>query len=289
LNPLSRAGPGGTPWINPIGGLGDTLMLSGVLKLVHEMDHSRRFNLVRRTSYLGILKGHPAIAEIGYPPPEARIIGTDYWSKEEFESGQRAFQVLAGIFGLHLPAEERLYLPGGQAEDRLLQGFIPWGRRNILIAPASASPRKGMSPFLWHRLVDMLRGNGSFVLQAGRLREQHIRNAYSLLGLTTPRQLAALVSRCDAVVTSDNFVMHAAHLTGTPAVVLWGPTDHRIYGYREQIHLQAPKTCGPEVQCIGPDKGDIYHTPCPMGPRHCLDQLAPEDILLAVQKILGTG
>ncbi|MBU1570345.1 MAG: hypothetical protein KKE00_07495, partial [Proteobacteria bacterium] len=102
----------GISWINPLGGMGDTLMVSGVLKLVIENDPLRRFNLIRRTSYLSILKGHPAIAEIGYAPQDAMIMGTDYWSKEELgPNNQRAFQILARMFGLPSPIEERLYLP----------------------------------------------------------------------------------------------------------------------------------------------------------------------------------
>jgi ADP-heptose:LPS heptosyltransferase len=274
------------PWINPIGGMGDTLMISGVLKLVIENDPLQRFNLVRRTSYLSILKGHPAITEIGYPPQDATIIGTDYWSKEELgPDNQRAFQILARIFGLPTPVEEQLYLPDGLEEDPLLHNLIPWGKRNILIAPFSACPRKEMHPSLWHHLVDLLHQKEDFVAQVGRLHEQHIRNAYSLLGLTTPQQLIALIRKFDVVITSDNFIMHAAHLVRVPAVVLWGPTDHRVYGYAEQTHLQAPKMCSSEVECIGPQKGHLYQTPCPLESHHCMRQITPEDIYGAVQNI----
>jgi hypothetical protein len=84
------------PWINPIGGLGDMLMVSGILKLVIEEDPLRRFNLVRRTNYLSVFKGHPAVAHIGFPPKEAKIQDVTYWSMEELgPDSQRPFQVLA--------------------------------------------------------------------------------------------------------------------------------------------------------------------------------------------------
>lgn len=44
------------PWINPIGGYGDMLMLSGVLKQVIEKFPEKRFNLTRRTNYVSFLK-----------------------------------------------------------------------------------------------------------------------------------------------------------------------------------------------------------------------------------------
>ena len=64
-------------WINPIGGLGDTLMLSGVLKQVHDREPDKQFNLVRRSGYMSLLKGHPAIRHIGHPPADARLIRTE--------------------------------------------------------------------------------------------------------------------------------------------------------------------------------------------------------------------
>lgn len=277
------------PWINPIGGLGDTLTVSGALKLVMENHPSRRFNLIRRTSCLTLLKGHPAIARIGHPPMDAAILGTDYWNKEELGPDDgRAFQILSRIFGLRTPVEERLYLPGESEEDPLLHDLLPWRKRNILIAPASISPRKEMAPEAWHHLVEILRKSGYFVAQSGRMHERHIRNAYSLLGLATPRQLIALIRRFDAVITSDNYVMHAAHLVRTPAVVLWGPTDHRVYGYEDQIHLQASRMCGTDVQCIGPRIPGTYQTACPLGPRRCMNQIAMPEIIDALKKCMPT-
>lgn len=262
-----EVGVNGIPWINPIGGFGDMLMVSGVLKLVVDSDPSRRYNLIRRTNYLAFLKDHPAIASVGFPPRDAELVGVDYWSKETLGPGnQRPFQVLARSFGLKTPVDETLYVPGGLDDDPVLHDFIPWKDLNIMIAPASDSPRKMMPPHIWHRLVDYLLADGAFVLQAGRLQDQHIKNTYSTLGLTTPRQLLALVNRCDLVITLDNFVMHAAHLVGTRAVVAWGATHHEVYGYPEQTHLQTSKTCDLEKydDCIGPARnqgGLLYGTP----------------------------
>jgi len=278
------------PWINPVGGYGDMLMLSGVLKLVSEQEPENRFNLVRRTNYLAILKGHPAIARAGYPPKKAEILGVDYWSMEKLGPGnQRAFQILARAFGLSTPVEERLYFPGESEDDPLLHNFIPWKKHNVLIAPSSDSPRKEMHPSIWHRLVDYLLADGAMVIQVGRLRDRHIRNTYSVLGLTTPRQLIALVKKSDLVITSDNFIMHAAHLVGASAIVIWGPTWHQVYGYPGQVHLQIAKMCGLglDEQCIGPEKnggGKLYGTACPLAENHCLNQVSPEMVYEVIRK-----
>ncbi|MFQ5504280.1 MAG: glycosyltransferase family 9 protein [Planctomycetota bacterium] len=287
--------PNGFPWINPIGGYGDMLMVSGVLKQVIEQDPKRRFNLVRRTKYLTVFTGHPGIATIGYPPKGARVQNVDYWAMEDLGPGEkRPMQVLARAFGLSPPIEERLYFPPGIVEDPLLHGLLPWKEQNVLIAPASDSMRKVMHPSIWHRLVDLLLADGIRVMQLGRSREQHIRNCYSLLGLTSVAQAIALVAKADVVVTSDNFLMHAAWLCGTPAVVIWGPTRHEVYGYPGHVHIQMPKACrlGRWQDCVGPkhnNGGELYGTSCPEGERHCMDQAHPEEIYEGVREALANG
>jgi ADP-heptose:LPS heptosyltransferase len=266
-------------WINPIGGLGDTLMISGVMKQAHEREPGRRFALVRRTSYLSILRDHPAIEKVGFPPENARIMGTDYWAKEELGPGdKRAYQVLARMFGVETPVQEKLYLPGGFVEDSALHGQIPPAKELILIAPFSESPRKVMHPSRWHVLLDMLKGPERLVVQVGRKDDLHIRNAYSLIGLTSPRQLISLISRSSLVITADNFIMHAAFLAGTPAIVLWGPTSPEVYGYPGQCHLRAVPGCPEKSECLGPRNPDNYPRPCPYGDSHCLNAIDLEEI-----------
>lgn len=273
-------------WINPIGGYGDMLMVSGVLKQVIERDRFRCFNLVRRSMYRTIFRNHPAIQAIGYPPPGAHIIGTDYWAYGLDAGENRPYQILARIFGLPTPAEEILYLPGVTEIGPLLEMAIPWREKNVVIAPGADSPRKMMSLDRWQSLIKRFKEDGFFVIQTGRLRERHIENSYSLLGLTSPEQLIAVIKRADIVITLDNFAMHASYLAGTPAVVLWGPTAPEIYGYSGQYHLRAPLKCDQIDRCIGPKTPDNYATPCPLEGNHCMDLIPLEDIRKAVHEIL---
>ena len=125
------------------------------------------------------------------------------------------------------------------------------------------------------------------VVQAGKMQDRYVRGAYNLLGLTSPRQLISLVRHFDVIVTSDNFIMHAAHLCGTPAVILWGPTDHRVYGYSGQIHLQAKMDCDYPGGCLGPGYGNFYAIDCPKGPARCMNTLTLEAIYSSIMSILN--
>jgi len=274
-------------WINPIGGLGDTLMISGVLKQVVEKDPTRRFNLVERTKYRPLLEGHPAIVHIGYPRLGAEFISTNYWAHKDFQvPGKRAYQILARIFGLKPPVEERLYIPWELQDDPVIMGLIPWKQRNVLISQSSDSPRKQMGVEKWESLVEMLHRDKIEVVQAGKMKDRYVRGAFSLLGLTTPRHLISMVRHFDAIVTADNFIMHSAHLCGVPAVVLWGPTDHRVYGYAGQIHLQAKTECEYPGGCLGPRNGNLYPTDCPRGSERCMNTLKLDAVYSAVKSLL---
>jgi ADP-heptose:LPS heptosyltransferase len=276
------------PWINPVGGQGDALMLSGVLKVVHDRNPRQRYNLVRRTEYTDILSGHPAIAEIGHPRADAPLAHMTYWSLETLGPGpSRPFQILARTFGLKTPVEERLWISDDGKEDKVLTDFLPWKKINVTIAASSASPKKELSHDIWRPVVASLAARNIGVFQVGKASDRNVRGAYSLLGLTTPRQLIALLKRMDAVITLDNFVLHAAHCAGVRAVAMWGPTSHEVYGYPEQVHIQAPKPCDPADPCIGANKGAIpYAQPCPLKEKHCLDSIDPQAILAAVEQIL---
>jgi len=278
------------PWINPVGGLGDTLMMSGVLKAAFDEEPARRFNLVERTKYRLILDGHPAIGRIGHPPPGARFMATDYWNQPGYLlPGARPYQLLASMFGLKTPIDECLYVPWPIRDEAGLSKLIPRKRFSVAISCSSDSPRKQMSVAKWERLVAVLDEQDIGVVQLGKLRDPYIRAAYSLLGMTTPRQLIGLLPHFDAVLTVDNFVMHASHLCGVPAVVLWGPTDHRVYGYAGHVHLQASLDCEYAQGCIGPKYPQLYQVECPQGAARCMETIPPESIGRSVVDLLAAA
>lgn len=269
-------------WINPTGGLGDILMLSGVLKQCLDQDQKTRYNLVRRSIYSSILREHPAIGQIGYPPADAQVITTDYWAKEKLGRGDaRAYQILARMFGLSTPVEENLYLPGPVPGDELIHRMISGsGEKRVAIAPGSASPRKIVPFQKWVVLIQKLRDSNYEVIQLGSPGDIYIPGALSLLGQTTPQQLIGVLKNCKLLIGVDNFIMHAAHLVKLNAIIIWGPTDSEIYGYPEHRHVQIPRTgCKFKDNCLGPETPDNYSKPCPLDDKHCMNLISPERIL----------
>ncbi len=275
-------------WINPVGGLGDILMLSGVLRQVLDREPDRRFRLVRRTKYIEMLGDHPAFLEVGYPPPGAVFRSNNYWDHPAMgRPGGRAFQCLASMFGLPGPVPEVLWVPWRDPPDPGLLALVPWQAHNVVIGPASDSPRKCWDPERWEQLVAGLRQDGIGVVQVGRLSDPYVRGAFDLRGLTTPRSLLPLLPCFSAAVTVDSFLMHAAHLASLPAAVIWGPTDHRVLGYAGHLHMQGIPRQDCTDQCLGPGNRHLYGSACPRSEEVCTHGVTMDAVRDALDSILA--
>jgi len=94
-----------------------------------------------------------------------------------------------------------------------------------------------------------------------------------------PLQVAAALFRLAAcVVTSDSFAAHVAAAVGTPAVVLFGPTDPAAFGYPEHSQLTADHF----GVCCDPGHGRC-NEPC------CPGRIPPAEVASAVIRTLRDG
>ena len=145
-------------WIDPVGGLGDILMLSTALKKAYET-YGKKFHISRRTNYTQFFIGHPAVAEIGNPPEDADIVCNDYWSRPDFNDiNRKALSIVFKIFAIDSDEDDKLYLAEQELDDKTnrLLSNIPWGKQTVVISFSSESPRKMMHPIKWHIIVERL-------------------------------------------------------------------------------------------------------------------------------------
>ena len=103
-----------------------------------------------------------------------------------------------------------------------------------------------------------------------------------LTGLTTVRDLIAILANARVVVTGDSGPLHVAVAVGTPVVAIHGPTD--------------PAVCGPIVTT--PDRAIILGATlacrpcytlariadCPLGHAICQDLITPRQVLTAISR-----
>ena len=277
-------------WVDPVGGLGDIIMLSTALKRAHEK-YGRKFCMSRRTRYTEFFVGHPAIEEIGCPPYGSDIVCNDYWSRSDFKDiHNKALSIVLKIFGVTDFNDDTLYMVERELDEQtvLLLNNIPWTKRTVAISFSSESPRKMMHPFKWHSIVERLLLQQCTVIQIGNYGDIPIRGAYSLLGVTTPIQVLEILKMTNLVITLDNYVMHAAKLTQTPTIALFGPTESERYGYKKHICLTANKSqCMHTNECLGPHVPENYATMCPLHERHCMNSFDENKIVDIAMTILN--
>jgi lipopolysaccharide heptosyltransferase II len=94
-----------------------------------------------------------------------------------------------------------------------------------------------------------------------------------MIPATSLRQMAALLERCQTVVTNDNGPMHLAVAVGTPTVTLYGPTNPLAWNPGVLPHrvIQAKG-----VGCLGCNLNQ-----CPFG-HECMTGISPDQVLEAV-------
>jgi heptosyltransferase-3 len=144
-------------------------------------------------------------------------------------------------------------------------------RHLVLLHPGSGSPRKNWGGF--KALVPALRRRDRVVaVLLGPAETDDVGVWYETMTVRdlTISQVAALLRRASLYVGNDSGVSHLAAAVGTPAVVLFGPTDPSVWAPRgPATHIvYAPLSC----QGCGPD-------------RFCQDRLPPATVLDAVRQL----
>ena len=98
----------------------------------------------------------------------------------------------------------------------------------------------------------------------------------NLAGRLTLKQSGALMSLARYVVCNDSAAFHMARGVGTPAFVIFGPTDPGMFTYDDAaVLLRHPVACAP---CSL--HGDRC---CPQGHFACMRDLTPEKVLAVIE------
>lgn len=98
----------------------------------------------------------------------------------------------------------------------------------------------------------------------------------NLAGLTSLREVAALISLCDVLLTNDSGPMHIADALGTKIVALFGSTNEIVTGpYRTGKVIHKHAECSP-----------CYQRTCPIDFR-CMKQIEADEVYQVMLEMLG--
>lgn len=112
----------------------------------------------------------------------------------------------------------------------------------ILISPYSAKLSSGKTnpksyPH-WPKLVELLNNHGYEVVQLGVKGEERIEGVGTFITGFPYDKIRDLVNQCATWISIDSFLPHLCHYYRLkPGIVLFGPSDPRIFGHSENTNL----------------------------------------------------
>jgi len=99
----------------------------------------------------------------------------------------------------------------------------------------------------------------------------------NMVGKTNLRQLAALISECDAFITNDSGPMHIASALRVPIVAIFGSTDRTVTGPLGEGH----KVIFKDISC-----SPCLKRECPEKHLKCMTEVSTDDVFNALLKVL---
>ena len=176
------------------------------------------------------------------------------------------------------------------AAERCLGG-LPGSRRPVAVAPGARHHAKRWPTERFAGLVSALLARGETVALVGGEGDRAACRAVAeksgglpvdCCGGLSPLETAAVLARCDLLVTNDSAPLHIAEAAGTPVVALFGPTVGR-FGYAPRL----PDSVVVErsLDCRPCSRNGAR--PCPLGTKECLASITATIVLDAVDGVLG--
>ncbi|MEV7649660.1 glycosyltransferase family 9 protein [Arthrobacter sp. NPDC089319] len=199
---------------------------------------------------------------------------------EDQPEAERALGIAAAA-GYRLPAGDDGRLQLRDIPDTsCLTGDGPY----IAVHPGAAVPARAWPPLHHAAAVELLIGAGYRVVVTGGPQEQELTatvavpGALDLGGRTDLRSLAGVLSGASAVVTGNTGPAHLAAAVGTPVVSLFAPVVPAIRWAPYKVPLEL---LGEQHAPCRLSRARM----CPVPGHPCLSNVAPEEVLEAVQRL----
>ncbi|MCK4910985.1 MAG: lipopolysaccharide heptosyltransferase II [Thermodesulfovibrionales bacterium] len=99
-----------------------------------------------------------------------------------------------------------------------------------------------------------------------------------MAGNTTLRELCALISECDAIISNDSGPMHVAYAVRTPLVSIFGSTSPELTGPPVSPDNSVLR---PELPCT-----PCFKRKCPDKDLKCMEAISSDDAIKAIESVL---
>ncbi|MFX0199428.1 MAG: methyltransferase domain-containing protein [Candidatus Hodarchaeota archaeon] len=208
------------------GARGDVLLTTPVIRALK--DKYPRSSIIFKTNFPEILSYNPYLEEI-ITDADNREYDLIYNLKYELfpemnyvEAYARTARVKAENPQLefHLTEEEE------EDGEKLLQSLGMERDKLAVLHPMAADRTKSWREERYQHICQYLLTRNYNVITIGGSKDcTELSGAINLIGKTTIRTAATIISKADIFFGIDSFPMHLAYAFGVPSVVLFGPTD----------------------------------------------------------------
>ncbi|MDP6293135.1 MAG: glycosyltransferase family 9 protein [Candidatus Woesearchaeota archaeon] len=100
----------------------------------------------------------------------------------------------------------------------------------VVFAPETTKPEKEWKDSQWQELAKKIKLP---IIVTGQKQQLSIDKAISLVGKTSPAQLASVLKKASIVVSVDSGTAHIAHAVRAPLLTLFGPENAKEWGYSD--------------------------------------------------------
>jgi ADP-heptose:LPS heptosyltransferase/2-polyprenyl-3-methyl-5-hydroxy-6-metoxy-1,4-benzoquinol methylase len=115
-----------------------------------------------------------------------------------------------------------------------------------------------------------------------------LRGAVNLIGKTSIRKLAAIISEADIFFGIDSFPMHLANAFGIPSIVLFGPTDpSKVVCRNDIVHaVQSDERCLGCRHVTTPDEW-FHSASCRRDKLYCMTNISSEQAIEGIHFVIS--
>lgn len=246
-----------------------------------------------RTNHPELFTNHPTIKDVqdinlpatggGY---EQKL--TLNWRATRQERGMHLVDRAATQMGVRVADRlVRMYLDGWDYVQLEKFNLPDTTSPKIVIGPSVRWSSRRWSDEKWRRLCQLLQEKfGATIIQLGDEHDEFLGCGIDLVGKTSVREAAAVISRCDLLISADNGLAHIAAAVDKACVVLFGPVRPET-----RMHAGPGRAVVSTGQCRGClHKDDWDQTPprdCPKGHHECMELISVESVLEAASQLLG--
>jgi len=287
------------------GGLGDHLLISpfirhfkksGKYKHISCVVHRNSFELFDRNPYIDSLIPCTGNDLFLWGLPEKNFaVFSPYVEVKDIDSIEKihklesdhifnfnridksVIQQICDYYGLELD-DESLDIHTACEDEKWADCFVAsWSEKKIVfLNTRSTLESKNYPSFRWQETVDLLvkEAGDKIVILELTSEDQKLSGTIPLPVVPGLRSSAALFKRMACVVTVDSFPGHLAAAVNTRAIVLFGPSNPRAFGHKQNINIRT-SSC---PVCANSPRREKCKSP------KCLEDIRPA---LIVEKIIS--